>query len=107
MAKLKKDDAPLITEDIKWYEDQLSEAKDYLTSINLKELIDRPVKKGTSTGGVTEVMVTREDIAEHKFRMLAQLPKLIATVNDLRKIDIAKKVEMRKGFEDEDEDILG
>ena len=79
MAKKKES---LITEELDWYETELKEAREYLTNIKLDKLSDRPVKKGTANGGVTEVMVTKEEIAEHKFRLLAALPKLINSVKE-------------------------
>jgi len=101
MAKKKES---LITEELDWYETELKEAREYLTNIKLDKLSDRPVKKGTANGGVTEVMVTKEEIAEHKFRLLAALPKLINSVKELREKE-AEKIELRKGF-DEIEGIM-
>lgn len=98
MAKKKE---VLITEELDWYENELKEARNYVTNIKLDKLEDRAVKKGTANGGVTEVMVTKEEIAEHKFRMLAALPKLINSVKELREKD-AEKAALRKGFEEID-----
>lgn len=83
MAKKKRTNE-LITNELKWYEDELREAMEYLTSIKLTEVTDRIISKVSSNGGVTQIPVTKEDIAEHKFRLLEKLPKIIAGVKELR-----------------------
>lgn len=82
----KKDKISLITEELDWYETEVEQARAYLTGIILTEVKDREGFVKTAKGGIIPVVIIKkEDIAEHKIKMLEKIPKLLADLDNLRK----------------------
>lgn len=84
MATKKK--RPLLTENIDWYEEQINEFKEYLTNIKLTQVADRIAAKPTKNGGIVSQVITIEEQAAHKMKMLNDLPKLITELAELEAI---------------------
>lgn len=89
MAKKKK--RPLLDENRQWYEQQVEEFKEYLTKINLTKVTDRIAAKPTKNGGIVSQVITIEEQAAHKMKMLNDLPKLITELAELEAIDQEEK----------------
>jgi len=100
MATKKTKKQILITQELAWYQEQLDEAKDYLSKIDLRTIEDRKdVKFDKKTDRtVYGVVSSKEEIAEHKFRLIEKLPKLLAGLNEL-KIQEEEQKEAKGGVE--------
>lgn len=83
----KKKKRPLLDENKEWYEEQVNEFKEYLTKIKLTNIQDRIAAKPTKNGGVVSQVITIEEQAAHKMKMLNELPKLITELAELEAIN--------------------
>lgn len=92
----------LITKEVDWYQTQIDEFIKYISDIDLGTIEDRVVNKPTKSGGLVSQIVTTEEQASHKMRMLNDIPKLLAELNELKTLAEDDKKDKRKGFEGED-----
>jgi hypothetical protein len=83
----KKKKRPLLTDSKDWYKEQVEEFKLYITNIKLNNINDRIAAKPTKNGGVVSQVITIEEQATHKMKMLNDLPKLITELAELEAIE--------------------
>lgn len=92
MAKKQR---PKLNENIEWYDEQINEFKTYLTNIKLTNISDRIAAKPTKSGGIVSQVITIEEQAAHKMKMLNELPKLMLEQAELENFDLEENKTVR------------